>query len=287
MLIWVRAQDELEIRNAFRHALAVRKLGAEARELADHYFFETVVRVHRQGEGEAYTGLKPAGTDLGAAIPAADRALASGSITELETLLVEAIRHGLHERFEHAVATKDFATDNVVAGRAHVAAYVALTHYVEAVHATGAGPAHPAPVTSHREEVLMSPVQRPVTGSALTFALEDEMRIVREQLGPVSRIARTLVKNGPLRLTLIGLAPGGVLAPHSTEGPITVQVLEGEIEFEADGQRQALRAGSMVALGARVLHGARSTSGAIILLTIASPAAENAPVTPHPPSTER
>jgi len=143
VFIWVRPQDEAKIRGAFRHALAVRKLGAQARELADHYFFETVVRVHRQGEGEPYTGLKPACTDHGVAIPAADRALASGSIAELETLLIEAIRHGLHERFEHAVATKGFAPDNVAAGRAHVAAYVALTHYVEAVHATGAGSAHP------------------------------------------------------------------------------------------------------------------------------------------------
>ena len=126
----------------------MRKLGAGARELADHYFFETVVRVHRQGEGEPYTGLKPAGTDLGAAIPAADRALASGSIAELESLLVETIRHGLHERFEHAVATKTFTPDDVAAGRAHVAAYVALTHYVEAVHATGAGAAHPS--ASHK-----------------------------------------------------------------------------------------------------------------------------------------
>jgi quercetin dioxygenase-like cupin family protein len=118
----------------------------------------------------------------------------------------------------------------------------------------------------------MSPVQRPISGSALTFALEDEVRIVREQLGPVSRIARTLVKNGPLRLTLIGLAPGGALAPHSTEGRITVQVLEGEIEFEADGQWQSLAAGSILALGARVVHGARSTSGGMILLTVVASA---------------
>lgn len=142
-LIWVRLQDEAEIRSAFQQALAVRKLGAEARKLADRYFFETVVRLHRQGEGETYTGLKPAGTDLGAAIPAADRALASGSVAELEKLLVEAIRHGLHERFEKAVATKSFAPDDLAAGRAHVAAYVALTHYVEAAHGVAAGTAHP------------------------------------------------------------------------------------------------------------------------------------------------
>jgi hypothetical protein len=43
------------------------------------YFFETRVCVHREGEGAAYTGLKPAGLDLGPDIPAADKALESGN----------------------------------------------------------------------------------------------------------------------------------------------------------------------------------------------------------------
>jgi quercetin dioxygenase-like cupin family protein len=114
----------------------------------------------------------------------------------------------------------------------------------------------------------MSPVQRPISGDALTFTLADEMRTVREQLGPGTRIARTLVKNGALRATLIAIAPGGSLAPHSTDGPITVQVLEGEVEFEADGQRQSLPAGTLIALGANVVHSARSEGGGMLLLTV-------------------
>jgi hypothetical protein len=62
VLKWVEAEKEPEVREAFRHALAVRALGPEARTLADRFFFETLVRVHREGEGEPYTGLKPAGT---------------------------------------------------------------------------------------------------------------------------------------------------------------------------------------------------------------------------------
>jgi Family of unknown function (DUF6448) len=61
VLPWVRAEDERELRRAFEHALAVRKLGAEACELADTHFFETLVRIHRASEGAPYTGLKPAG----------------------------------------------------------------------------------------------------------------------------------------------------------------------------------------------------------------------------------
>lgn len=116
----------------------------------------------------------------------------------------------------------------------------------------------------------MSPVERPLHGTVLHFILEDEMRIIREQLGSASRIARTLVKNGPLRATIIGLAPGGVITPHSADGPITVQVLEGEIEFEADGRSWSLPLGSMLALGAGVEHAARSATGGIFLLTVVS-----------------
>lgn len=76
VLIWVRPQDDAEIRRAFQHARSVRTLGPDARALADRCLFETVVRVHRVGEGEPYTGLEPDGTGHGPAVTAADRALA-------------------------------------------------------------------------------------------------------------------------------------------------------------------------------------------------------------------
>src|SRR6185436_13630003 len=79
VLIWVQDKDEREIRTAFEQTLAVRELSPQAKELADRFFFETVVRVHRAGEGAPFTGLQPAGRDLGPAIPAADKALDEGS----------------------------------------------------------------------------------------------------------------------------------------------------------------------------------------------------------------
>ncbi len=68
VLIWVSKKDEAEIRKAFRKTLAARKLNPEVKELADMYFLETLVRIHRVREGELYTGIKPAGRDLGPAI---------------------------------------------------------------------------------------------------------------------------------------------------------------------------------------------------------------------------
>ena len=60
VLKWIPKQSEPEIRAAFTRTLKVRAGGAEAKELADTYFFETLVRLHLAGEGEPYTGLKPA-----------------------------------------------------------------------------------------------------------------------------------------------------------------------------------------------------------------------------------
>ncbi len=72
------------------------------------YFFETLVRIHRAGEGVPYTGLKPAGRDLGPAIPMADKALETGAVEPLVKLLTDKVQDSLHEYFTHAIAKKKF-----------------------------------------------------------------------------------------------------------------------------------------------------------------------------------
>jgi hypothetical protein len=111
--------------------LSVRKLGPEAQELADRFFFETVVRVHRVSEGAPYSGLKPAGFDLGPAIPAADKAVDTESIESLEKLLTDTVRTRLSEHFHTVISQKNFDPNDVAAGRLHVEAYVPYVHYVE------------------------------------------------------------------------------------------------------------------------------------------------------------
>lgn len=101
-LPYAPASAEPELKAAFGEALKVRSLNADAKALADRSFMETTVRLHRQGEGAAYTGLKPAGTDYGPAIPAAEQALETGDVSKVQALLVEEIEHGLHERLAHA-----------------------------------------------------------------------------------------------------------------------------------------------------------------------------------------
>lgn len=96
-------EDETEIRHAFDRAVSVRKLGSQAREFADTHFFETLVCIHRAGEAVPFTGLKPAGCDLGPAIPAADRALEDDSVDAVVRLVTEAVTQGNRERFQRCL----------------------------------------------------------------------------------------------------------------------------------------------------------------------------------------
>lgn len=129
VLHWVRPEDESAVKSAFQQAMVVRRLGPDARALADRYFFETLVRIHRAGEGAPYTGLTE--EDPEPIIAATDRALALGSPDQLEHMLAAAMKSGLAERFAAARDARDFRAGDVVAGRGFVAAYVALTHWVE------------------------------------------------------------------------------------------------------------------------------------------------------------
>lgn len=141
VLIWVQKQDEMAIKEAFQKTIAVRKLNPEARELADMYFFETLVRIHRAGEGAPYTGLKPAGRDLGPAIPAADKALDSGSEKALVKLLTESVQGGVIEHFKEVLARKKFDNNDVEKGRAFIKAYVEFIHFVERIYDAAKKPA--------------------------------------------------------------------------------------------------------------------------------------------------
>lgn len=141
VLIWVQKKDEAQIKEAFQKTLAVRKLNFDAQKLADMYFFETLVRIHRAGEGVAYTGLKPAETKVDPGIEAADKSLEKGSAEELLKYLTEAVHDGVHEQFSNAISKKNFKSDDLEAGREYVKAYVEFIHYVERLYQAAKQPA--------------------------------------------------------------------------------------------------------------------------------------------------
>jgi hypothetical protein len=140
---WIATEKEGEIRDAFRRAVTVRALGGEARALADRFFLETLVRVHREGEGEPYTGLKPAGAAIDPGISAADEALEVGSVDPLAKMLSAKVDEGLRARYARAAEARAHAAESAERGREYVAAYAAFIHYAERIHADAGGvPAH-------------------------------------------------------------------------------------------------------------------------------------------------
>lgn len=130
-LKWIPADHEKELTELFNLVMKVRGNSPEARELADRYFFETLVRIHRSSEGVPYTGVKPAGTPIDEKILAADRSIVSGDLSPLKNFVGEDRMPELIERFEKTLALKNFDVNNVQAGREYVAAYVSYFHYAE------------------------------------------------------------------------------------------------------------------------------------------------------------
>lgn len=145
VLAWVQPADEAGIRDVFRRTLEVRKLSPKAAELADTWFFETLVRVHRAGEGAPYTGLKPAGS-AEEIVRELDASVEKGDIKELAATIASHAEHSIHEKFERLMELKKTAGQSVERGREYVAAYVSFMHYVEGVkNAVHGGGQHGAP----------------------------------------------------------------------------------------------------------------------------------------------
>jgi hypothetical protein len=131
---------------AFDLTRKARNQGSESRQVADLYFFDTVVRVHSWGEGAPHTGLKPAGLDVGPVIPLAGAAVDSGDAERLIAFLQRAVRAALQQRLLADVRTRaaDAAT-GIPAARTYTSAMLGFLVVAPAVacHRTAARPLTP------------------------------------------------------------------------------------------------------------------------------------------------
>lgn len=134
VLPFATQKSEDEIRKAFNRASAVRKESGEAKQLADYWFFETVVRLHREGEKAPYTGLKPAGLDWGPVVPKADKAIETGELKEVYGFLAGVLHNSLHERFEKAMSKKNYGRNDIAAAREYVQAMLGFVLYSHGVY---------------------------------------------------------------------------------------------------------------------------------------------------------
>ena len=141
ILPWVPEKAEREVKKAFDKTKLARKQGKEAMEVADYWLYETVVRLHREGEGAPYTGLKPAGLDWGPVVPRADKALESGNPKEVIDFIAHTAQEELEARFNRAMARKKYNINDVEAAREYVQAELGFVLFSHGLYAaiTGKG----------------------------------------------------------------------------------------------------------------------------------------------------
>ena len=110
-----------------------------------------------------------------------------------------------------------------------------------------------------------------LSGAALSFALSGEEAALREKAATAKagRAAKTLVKEGAIRVTVVSLRKGVVLQAHQVEGAVSIQVVRGRARVSAAGEDIELAAGGLVVLQERVPHAAAALTDCSLLITVA------------------
>ena len=140
--IWVGKEQTPELRRAFERSLSAYKQGGAGREVAEKYFMETTVRLHRAAEGFPYEGLKPAQPVAGD-IAAAEKALETGNLKPVLDMLNSEIRNETSKLFQEARDARKNRNDSIEAGREWADAYVRYVIFVHGLHKKiEKGPAH-------------------------------------------------------------------------------------------------------------------------------------------------
>jgi len=129
VMIWIPKESEKELKGIFEKTLRARKAGKDAQDVADDWFFETAIRLHRVGEGAPYTGMKPAGLSEGPIVPRAEKAIETGDPKETIDFILKTVEEDLKHRFYNVMAKKKYDVNDVAAGREFIRAFIGWVVY--------------------------------------------------------------------------------------------------------------------------------------------------------------
>jgi len=132
VLKWIDPQQEKEVISLFNKTYSLKDGNQEVYSIVEKHFFENLVRLHRETEGEPYTGLKPAGS-MTPLIAMSDKSIATGNVEEVITPVTTHLEQILRERFAKVAKLSKTKDNSVAQGRAYVEAYVQYTHTLEAL----------------------------------------------------------------------------------------------------------------------------------------------------------
>lgn len=84
--------------------------------------------------------------------------------------------------------------------------------------------------------------------------------------------AKTLAKQGSLRVVLLALARGARIPRHQAAAPISVQALFGAVRFRVAGKEQRLTPGRVLVVARDLPHDLEAEEDSALLLTLSSDA---------------
>lgn len=139
VLIWIPEESEEELKDIFERTLRARKAGKDSQDVADDWFFENCIRLHRAGEGAPYNGMKPAGLSEGPIVPRAEKAIETGDPRETISFILKTIEEDLMHRFHHVMEKKTYDLNDVTAGREYIEAFIGWVVYSHHLYASVTG----------------------------------------------------------------------------------------------------------------------------------------------------
>lgn len=239
VLKWVKEDAEPEIRSAFQKALTGKK---KDREVSEMKFFETLVRVHRSGEGASFSGLKPADS-IDPVLIEADKALETGTVDGLNRKLSEHLSNSVQEKFNRAYTLSKNKDKSVAAGREYVDAYVDYTHYIEGLHTAIQGK-----MIHHAKGAQNETHNTLDVAKAADSHQEETMINVLEGIPYQEQKMgnRKLVDEKPVMIMQLALKPGQSVPQHPANSNVHILVVRGEVVISLNGKEIIAKEGSLV-----------------------------------------
>ncbi len=105
------------------------KAGKDAKEVADDWFFENTIRLHRAEKEHRTPGMKPAGLSEGPVVPRAEKAIETGDPKESIGFILKTVEDDLTHRFHHVMEKKKYDVNDVAAGREFIEAFIGWVVY--------------------------------------------------------------------------------------------------------------------------------------------------------------
>lgn len=157
VLKWVHPDDEKGVKELYEAVIKVRGGSKDAQQLADMYFFETVVRLHRRAEGQPYFGIKPPGMKINPAVAAADEAITQGNVDKLATDAGKAVENAIRHKYKLVADRLKEKNSSVKEGRFYVEAYIEFTHFMEELYIIMNPPVQPDVTEKRHMEIIIRP----------------------------------------------------------------------------------------------------------------------------------